>query len=169
MSDIPQTNAVTVSPAKPSVDQMLSLLMASFGKKPKAPAGKRNPSNSKKIDLAPLPVHLAWNEKKTGYRNWKATARVIQLEEQTCRCCGSTSHVVKDELYELENTTAHSVWLRHEGFGIEDSGNLPIRYVDLEPRPVSACAQCRHTQRAGLDHILGKLFDTDPRQLSFPF
>ena len=169
MSDMPQTNAPE-APAKPSLSsaQMLDMLLSSFGKKPKAPAGKR-PPNAKKIEHAPLPVHMAWNEKKTGYRNWKATARIIQLEEQTCKCCGSVTSVVKDELFELENTTAHSVWLRHEGFGIEDSGNLPIRYVDLEPRPVSACAECRHTQRAGLDHLLGKLFDTDPKQLSFPF
>ena len=167
MSDMPQTNA----PAAPSLsaDQMLAMLMSSFGKKPKTPAGKRNPPNSKKIDLPDLPFHLTWNEKKTGYRTWKATARIIQLEKQTCNCCGSVTHVVKDELYELENVTAHSIWLRHEGYGIEDSGNLPIRYVDLEPRPVSACAQCRHEQKAGLDHLLGKIFDTDPKQLSFPF
>ena len=168
MSDMPQTNAPEAPAPSLSSTQMLDMLLASFGKKPKAPAGKR-PPNAKKIDLAPLPVHLAWNEKKTGYRNWKATARIIQLEEQTCKCCGSVTSVVKDELYELENTTAHSVWLRHEGFGIEDSGDLPIRYVDREPRLVSACSQCRLTQREGLDHILSKLFDTDPKQLSFPF
>ena len=161
-----QTPAVPV--ASPDASDMLARLMASFGKKPPAPKGKKLP-NTKKVELEELPAHLRWNQQKTGYRNWKATARIIQLEEQTCSCCGTTIKAVKDELYELENTTAHSIWLRREGFGIEDSGHLPIRYVDLAPKPVTACHNCRHEQPTGLDYVLSELFDAHPRQLSFPF
>ena len=167
MSDMPQTESPEAKPLT-SADQMLVALLASFGKKPKTPAGKRNPPNSKKIELEDLPLHLRWNQKKTGYRSWKATARILQVEEQTCSCCGTVTKAIKDELFELENITAHSVWLRREGFGIEEPDHLPVKFIDLEPRPVSACAHCRHEQSTGLDHLLTKLFDSDSRQLCLP-
>ena len=169
MSDLSMPQEIPAAKPAPSADLMLAQLMAAFGKKPKGQPGKKTtPANAKKIELEELPLHLRWNQQKTGYRNWKATARILQMEEQTCKCCGSVTHAVKNELFELENTIAHSVWLRREGFGIEEPDWLPLRFVDLEPREVSGCSQCRHTHREGLDHLLSKIFDTDPRQLSLP-
>ena len=119
---------------------ILADLLASFGKKPKgtpAPKGKKLPRNA-----SPLPFDKAYAEKKTGYTTWVAKARVIMLEEQVCSCCGSRTTAVKDELFLLTHSVSHSAWLRHEGYGIEHSEDLPLQAHYLDPRTVTACAAC---------------------------
>jgi hypothetical protein len=147
--------------SNPPTDILASLL-ASFGTKPAKVARKSLPKNAKPI---PLPQHVAWNLKKTGYREWKATARIVVLQEQICSCCGNSIQAVQQELYELENTTAHSIWHRPEGFGINAQEDLPIRYTQAEPRRVIACAFCKSID---LDEaILAEVRAS--MQLTFPF
>lgn len=159
--------ATALAATKPTPEQTLSALLALFGKPAKGKAQKVAVSKTKTEKDVELPSYLRWNEKKTGYRVWTATAKIVQIEEQVCSCCGTVTKAVKDELFELENITAHSVWLRHEGFGIDQQEDLPIRYVDLPPKPVAACAACRHYSGDELSNILDKI--CSPVQMNFPF
>lgn len=124
-----------------STDALLSALLANFGTKP-AKAPRKAGSRALPKNASPLPFHKEFAEKKTGYTTWVAQAKVIILEEQTCECCGAKVTAVKDELFLLTHSVSHSAWLRHEGYGIEASEDLPIRPQYLPPRVVSACAAC---------------------------
>lgn len=147
-------------PSAVSVDDLLARLLSTY-KKPakgaKPAAGKKLPRNAK-----PIPFAHSYAEKKTGYRVWKATHRVVQIEEQTCSCCGEITLAVKGEFFALENGTAHAVWLRTEAYGIEAQENLPVERVFVEPRIVSACAHCIEIELA-----LRSVFPSP--QLSFDF
>lgn len=156
-------NALTTPPTSSSPEALLAALLSSFGKAPKG--AKPAARNAKSIPRNARPISQveAFNELKTGYRIWKAEAKVIHLEEQTCECCGSRGTSVKDELFLLSHKASHSAWLRHEGFGIEAQEDLPVRFHRLEPRTVSFCAVCAST---AIDDVLITL--SSP-QLSFPF
>lgn len=148
--------------ATPSVDNLLASLLADFGKKPAREKKKALPKNAKPLNL-PLPE--AWNLRKTGYKVWQATGRAIQIQEQHCACCGAVTKAVKNELYILENSASHSVWMRVEGFGIDNQQDLPITYVDVEPITVSACAECRLPQ---VEEAILAMVQAS-QQLTFPF
>lgn len=153
-----------VKPTPPSAaraSDLLADLLVAFKKPLKGTPAPRAKAAKPEV----LPQHVAWNTRKTGYRVWKATGRIIQLEDQYCTCCHTVTSTVKDELFELENTTAHSVWLRHEGFGIENQQDLEIRYVDLPLRHVTACGLCRLPDT---DVALLAMF-SHSEQLCFPF
>ena len=156
-----------VTPATPpkTTEMLLADLMAAFGTKPpKAPRAK---ANSKALPRHAKPLTFAeeYAELKTGYREWTAIEKVIHIEEQICSCCGTHTPVVRDELFILSNKVSHSLWFRHEGYGIVEPELLPIRYVDLEARTVTACGYCRlpETDEALLAVIRAS------RQMSFPF
>jgi len=85
---------------------------------------------------------------------------VIQIQKQTCSCCGGETEVVKGEYFALENGLAHASWQRTEAYGISAPEELPNIFVDLDPTYVTACAQCRSTPFDDLDSLLF------PRQLS---
>lgn len=119
----------------------LADMLAALKARP-APAPKVKAKAAKRSSPAPRPQAAEFNYQKTGYVVWKPRAKVILLEEQTCECCGSVTNAVKDELFLLDNKTSHSSWLRHEGYEIEHSEDLPIEARWLEPRTVSACATC---------------------------
>lgn len=159
-----ETNTAPATPTPARAADLLADLLLAFKKPLPTRKGERcaPPKNAKPI---PLPQHIEWNQRKTGYRVWKATGRIIQLEDQYCTCCHTVTSTVKDELFELENTTAHSVWLRHEGFGIENQEDLEIRYVDLPLRHVTACAACRLPD---MDVAILAAF-SHSEQLCFPF
>lgn len=147
----------------PEVDALLASLLSTFGKREK-PAKK---AQTKKLprNAAPLPQHVAFNLARTGYREWKAVARVVEIQEQHCLCCGTITQAVAGEKFLLENGTAHASWLRPEGYGIEQQEVLPIEYLDLPPRQVTACATCRLDQFDAA--ILASV--VSHQQLSFPF
>ena len=130
--------------ASPSADieSLLNNLLLAFGKKPKAEKGQKAKSKSLPRNAKPLSVAENFNLAKTGYTTWVAQAKVIVLEEQTCSCCGSRVTAVKDELFLLDHKTSHSAWFRHEGYGIVEPDNLPVRFHRAEPRFVSCCATC---------------------------
>lgn len=123
-----------------SADDLLARLLSTY-KKPaktaKTAGGKKLPRNAK-----PIPFAQSYAEKKTGYRIWKATHRIVQIEPQHCVCCGSVVQAVKGEFFALENGNAHAVWLRPEAYGIEAQDNLPVERVELPPKQVFACAHC---------------------------
>lgn len=147
-----------------SAENLLASLLSSFGTKPKAekrkPGAKKLPANA-----TPLPQHIAFNFAKTGYREWRALGKVVELQEQHCSCCGEVTLAVKGEYFELENGHAHSIWLRPEGYGISAQEDLPIRYTSADPVSVIACGQCKlpETDEAFLAII------RNSQQLSFPF
>ena len=133
-------SVIPISPASPtsSPEDLLASLLSSFGKSaPKQPIPKKP-----KPAPAPLPLDKAFAKAKTGYTTWKATSRLILLEEQICLACGSHHTAVKNELFVLENNTSHSVWSRPEGYGIEEPDHLPITSQLLPERTVSRCATC---------------------------
>ena len=138
---MPDDTITTASlpPSAVSVDDLLAKLLSTYKKPAKVakPAGKKLPRNAK-----PIVFSQAYAEKKTGYRIWKATHRVVTIEPQICSCCGTRTLAVKAEHFALENGTAHAVWLRPEAYGIEMQDNLPVERVETEPRTVSACAFC---------------------------
>ena len=162
---MPAPGPQTPLAASPSTDveNLLNNLLAAFGKKPKpekrAGADRRKPlpRNAKPLTLAE-----SFSFEKTGYTTWEAKAKVIILEEQLCSCCGSRITCVKDELFLLDHKTSHSAWFRHEGYGIREPENLPIRFHRAEPRHVSCCATCAS---AAIDDVLDIL--SSP-QLSLP-
>jgi len=123
-----------------SADEMLKTMLANLaGMKPaKAPAKPK-----KAAEPIPLTVTQAWNVEHSGYINWVAEARVVQIEEQECTCCGHVNKIVRAELYRFSHAASKSVWLRPEGYGVEHGEDLPIFYDDLPRRTVSACAACR--------------------------
>lgn len=144
----------------PSPD-LLAELLAAFGtKSKKAPASKKLPRNAR-----PLSFTADWQMKKTGYQTWTAKARVVQLEEQVCACCGTRTTSVKDELFLLENSVAKSAWLRHEGYGIEEPDLLPVQFMHLDPRTVSFCATCASSS---VDTLLDEIAH-EQQQLHFGF
>ena len=133
-------STISIPSTKPALspEDLLSSLLASFAKQPPA---ARKPA-PKKAPPAPLPLDKAFAKAKTGYTTWKATSRLILLEEQVCLACGSRHTSVKNELFVLENNTSHSVWSRPEGYGIEEPDHLPITSQLLPERTVSRCATC---------------------------
>ncbi len=135
------TEATT--PSKPDVTALLADLLAAFGTKPAKAARPKANAKSLPRNAKPLTLAQEFAELKTGYREWTAVEKVIHIEEQVCACCGTRTPVVRDELYLLSHKTSYSKWLRHEGYGIVEPELLPLRYVDLEPRVVSACGYCR--------------------------
>ena len=152
--------------ASPSTDieNLLNNLLSAFGKKPKAEKGQKAKAKSKALPRNAKPLTLAesFAFEKTGYTTWTAKAKIIVLEEQTCSCCGSRVTAVKDELYLLDHKTSHSAWFRHEGYGIVEPDNLPVRFHRAEPRFVSCCATCAS---AAIDDVLTLLASP---QLSLP-
>ena len=153
------TNPTVLPPSAVSADDLLAKLLSTYKKPAKGakPTGKKLPRNAK-----PIPFSRAYAEKKTGYRVWKATHRVVTIEPQICSCCGSRVLAVKSEHFALENGTSHAVWLRPEGYGIEMQDNLPVERVETEPKIVSACAFCLEIELA-----LRSVFPSP--QLSFDF
>ena len=146
---------------KTSPEDLLASILSSFGKPAKGE--KRTGGDRRSVPVQkPLPLPLAYAEDKTGYRIWRAQARVVMLEEQVCACCGGKVIAVKDELFRLDNKTAHSTWLRHEGYGIEEPENLPVEFQHLPPRLVTACGTCASD---ALDGAILQLFTP---QLSLP-
>lgn len=150
------TQGNQASPAA-SPDALLADLLSSFGKLP--PKAKRQPAPRKSAP-PPLPLPQAFSVKRTGYRTWKATSRVLQVQKQICNCCGAEVDFIRAQYYALENGKAHATWLRPEGYGIEAPDDLPISYVDLDPQYVPACAHCRSTPFDDLELLF------HPRQLS---
>ena len=149
----PQTPLASASSSSPSADieSLLNNLLSAFGKKPKAEKGQKAKSKSLPRNAKPLTLAESFAFEKTGYTTWTAKAKIIILEEQTCSCCGSRVTAVKDELYLLDHKTSHSAWFRHEGYGIVEPENLPIRFHRAEPRFVSCCATCAS---AAIDDVL---------------
>lgn len=149
-----------LSPTSPAAaPDLLAELMAAFGTKPpRVPRGKSPRKSSPQF--APLPLPQTFSKRKTGYVTWEATHRVIQIQSQTCNCCGSVTESVKAEYFALENGLAHATWQRVEAYGISAPEELPNVFVDLEPIFVTACAACRSTPFDSLDLVLF------PRQLS---
>jgi hypothetical protein len=127
---------------KPPVTDLLASILANFGTKPVKEKRKSGERRALPKNAIPLTFDKAYAELKTGYVNWVAQAKIIMLEEQTCECCGTRVVTVKDEMFLLSNSVSHSAWMRHEGYGIEASEDLPIHAQHLEPRTVSACAAC---------------------------
>lgn len=150
-------STLPTSPSSPAPD-LLSDLLSSFGK----PAKKEKRAPAKRAPAEILPVPQAYAVKKTGYRIWKATARVLQIQKQICNCCGEEVEYVKAEFFALENGQAHATWLRPEGYGISSTEDLPITYTDLEPSFVTACASCRSTPFDDLESLF------HPRQMELP-
>lgn len=148
----------TVNPSNPGAD-LLSSLLSAFGTLP--PKEKRKASPKPKAPQEYLPLPISFAQKKTGYRVWKATARVLQIQKQICSCCGGEIEYVKAEFFSLENGTAHATWLRSEAYGIEAPESLPITYVDLDPAYVPGCASCRTTPFDDLEALF------HPKQLEF--
>lgn len=144
-----------------SANPLLDSLLAAFGTKPEKTPRKKSAPKAKTPEVI-LPVPQAFAKRKTGYVTWKATARVLQVQEQECKCCGAKTTYVKAEFFQLENGTAHATWLRPEGYGIHAPADLPIVYSDLEPAFVTACASCRSTP---FDDLLS-LFS--PKQMELP-
>lgn len=138
---------------------LLSSILSSFGTPPPKAARKPAPKKAKPApDTRPLPQSFAF--RKTGYVVWTATARVLQVQKQICKCCGGEIEYIKNEFFALENGNAHATWLRPEGYGIKAPEDLPNTFVDLEPVYVTACAQCRSTPFDDLDLLF------HPKQLS---
>ena len=150
--------------AKPAVDAdaLLATLLSSFGKKPAAPKGVKK-SLPKNASPLPQAVPQAFNLAKTGYTTWTPIAKIIMIEEQTCRTCGAVHKAVKDELFLLDHKTSHSSWLRHEGYGIEEPDQLEVRAEYLPPRVVSRCPTCISPS---VEQAFELLFS--PKQLSLP-
>jgi hypothetical protein len=144
------------SPASPSSPDLLSELLAALGPVTKAP----KKSSRKPLVRSELPLPKAFSARKTGYVTWHATHRVLQVQEQICKCCGSSSEHIKAEFFALENGTAHATWLRPEGYGISAPDDLPNVFVDLEPAYITACPSCRSTPFDDLESLF------HPRQLS---
>ena len=144
-----------------SANPLLDSLLAAFGTKPEKTARKKAAPKAKTAEVI-LPIPLSFAKRKTGYMTWKATARVLQVQEQECKCCGEKSTYVKAEFFQLENGQAHATWLRPEGYGIIAPADLPIIYTDLEPAFVTACASCRSTPFDDLFSIFS------PKQLELP-
>lgn len=154
---IPDSPSTSPSPA--AAESLLSDLLAAFGKLP--PRAARKPASKKPASLAAvLPLHKAFSARKTGYVTWKATSRVLQVQEQECSCCGGRIEYIKAEFFALENGTAHATWLRPEGYGIVAPEDLPIVYVDLDPVFTPGCASCRTSPFDELDSLF------HPKQLS---
>lgn len=122
-----------------STDELLARLLDTY-KKPAKVAAPKKPKVSRPKPA--LPFAQAYAVEKTGYRVWKATHKVIEIQHQVCECCGTVTPAVKGEFFALENGAAHAVWLRTEAYGIEASDSLPVERVELEARRVSACAFC---------------------------
>lgn len=138
---------------------LLESLLAAFGTLP--PKEKRKPAPRGQRPAIPnLPLPQSFSAKKTGYRTWKATSRVLQIQKQICKCCGGETESVKAEYFALENGLAHATWLRPEGYGIHQPEDLPNTFVDLEPIYVTACSSCRSTPFDDLFSIF------QPKQLS---
>lgn len=148
----------TLTPVSAPANDLLAELLAALPVVPKTPRGKSPTRKPLVPDERPLAQSFAI--RKTGYVTWKATARVLQVQEQICKCCGSSTEYVKSEHFALENGTAHATWLRTEGYGIEAPDDLPNTFVDLEPMYVPACPQCRSTPFDDLEALF------HPRQLS---
>ena len=139
-----ETTIIQPTPTAQAIDpaDLLQRMLANLGDPKKA---KARIEKEKKASKAPEPLTVgqAFNEAHSGYRNWKAEARVVQIQEQACGCCGTRTKAVKDEFYRFSHAASKSVWFRHEGYGIEAPDDLPIYYEDLPPRVVTACASCR--------------------------
>jgi hypothetical protein len=107
------------------------------------PVAKPSATKQREAAFAALPMHKAFAMRKTGYTTWKAIERVVVLQRQECRCCGEVTEIVKDEMFVLENRASHSLWKRHEGYGIEAPSDLPISIERIEEmQMVSACGAC---------------------------
>jgi len=143
----------------PSGPDLLAEILAAFGTKPaRQPRGKTPRRKPTSPQFLPLPQAFA--KQRTGYQEWKATHRVLQVQKQICNCCGFEIEFIKGEFFALENGQAQAVWQRTEGYGISAPENLPNTFVDLEETYVTACAECRSTPFDDLDSLLF------PRQLS---
>ncbi len=117
------------------------------------PAAKKPP--------VPLTLVQSQNLARTGYISWKPVSYTIQTTRQICACCGAETEAVTGEFFTYENGTAHAVWSHREGYGIEDPDDLPIAYVEAEPKHVRACASCRWA------HVdLVQAIQPSPKQLS---
>ncbi len=150
-------NTSTTSPA----DDLLSALLSSFGTLPPKEK-KKKPVRKAASPAEILPLPTAFAVRKTGYRTWKATSRVLQVQKQICNCCGAEVEYIKAEFFALENGTAHATWLRPEGYGIVTPDVLPITYVDLDPQWTTACPACRSTPFDDLESLF------HPRQMELP-
>lgn len=146
----------------PSLAEILAALKSGTSL-PKATAAPRKAA-AKAFPAKPLSVGKAYALKRTGYTVWKALGRLVEIQPQVCACCGTTVEAVKGEYYKLANGTAHAIWLRPEGYEIEAQADLPIEFVWVEPRTVSACASCARSE-ANLLFIL----DAARKQLEMPF
>lgn len=148
------------APATSSPTDLLSSLLSSFGTLPPKEKKKAPPKPRPPAEYLPLPQAFA--AKKTGYRVWKAVARVLQVQKQICSCCGAEVEFIKAEFFALENGNAHATWLRPEGYGIITPDSLPITYTDLEPVWTTACPACRSTPFDDLETLF------HPKQLELP-
>lgn len=127
-----------------TANPLLESLLSAFGTLP--PKEKKKPAQRGQRPVAPdLHLPQSFSSKKTGYRTWKATSRVLQVQKQICKCCGGETESIKAEYFALENGNAHATWLRPEGYGITSIEDLPNTFVDLDPMYVTACAECRST------------------------
>ena len=109
-----------------------------------SPATKRAaPVKKPAAPAVVLPLAKAFAQRKTGYTTWKALSRVVLIQRQECTCCGAVHKVVKDEMFVLQNSASHSIWRRHEAYGIEAPEALPIEVEMLaEIQFTSACGEC---------------------------
>lgn len=119
----------------------------------------QSPKGAKPAAPPPLPLPKAFALRKTGYISWKAVSHRVEMQVQIC-ACGSHTTAVLGEFYALENGTAHAVWLRPEGYGIEAPADLPLEIVMRDPRAVPVCGECA-------DPSFSLLFDRlcGPKQL----
>ena len=123
-----------------SNDDALAMLADLFAEKA-TPKGKA-PAKPKAAKPE-LPLPKAFAARKTGYTTWKAVARAVILQRQECTCCGEVTEIVRDEMFVLQNSASHSVWRRHEGYGIDAPADLPISVERMEEvQMVSACGAC---------------------------
>jgi hypothetical protein len=126
--------------SKISNDDALAMLADLFA----SPASTKKAAPAKpKKPVVELPLPKAFAQRKTGYTTWKAIGRAVILQRQECTCCGEVTEIVRDEMFVLQNSASHSVWRRHEGYGIEAPEDLPIQVERLdEVQMVSACGAC---------------------------
>ena len=141
----------TLSASKAALEQQKARKKAD-GRKPKTPSD----------GLIANTLAERFALEATGYKVWKAIGLVVYLEHRECDC-GASHLEWKDEHYELENGLSHSIWYRHEGYGIEHQEDLPRRTEVLpEPKRIRACKECLCSN--ALDSALAGL-----AQMEFPF
>ena len=130
---------------------MLSDLFAEKATPRVKPPAKPSAARQRTEAFAALPMHKAFAMRKTGYTTWRAIARAVILQRQECACCGAVTKVVKDEMFVLQNSASHSIWKRHEGYGIDAPADLPIEVEMMEDvQMVSACGECMDWDFEGL-------------------